>query len=94
MKDNPNHFKFLEMCENVVRKRSYLLRYVVEHLKTKEMCEKVVEEDPCELELVSDWFVTQEQIGLWHDSKYWDDAKIIKWYEGHQKRKAQKPKIN
>ena len=36
----------------------------------------------------------QGQIDLWHDDNYLhDDDKFIKWYEGYQKRKAQKAKI-
>ena len=48
------------------------------------------------LEYVSDWFVTQQQVKIWHDDdEYHDDKdddgdRLIKWYDGHQKRKAQK----
>ena len=44
------------------------------------------------VEICSYWFVTQQQVQSWHDD-YYDDDKIIEWYEGHQKRKAQKAKI-
>ena len=58
------------------------------------MCDKAVEEDPGSPEYVPDWFVVQEQIDLWgDDDDYYDDDGIIEWYEGHQKRKAQKAKI-
>ena len=56
------------------------IREIPDYLKTQEMC--------------NDWFVTQGQIDLWHDDDYWhDDDKLIKWYEGYQKRMAQKAKI-
>ena len=43
------------------------------------------------LEYVADWFVTWGQIDLWHNDDYWhDDDKLIRWYEGYKKRKAQK----
>ena len=39
--------------------------------------------------------MTQEQLKLWHDDDDCDndDDELIEWYEGHQKRKAQKAKI-
>ena len=55
------------------------------------MCIRAVEVGLGLLEYVPDWFVTQVQIGLWHDDDYWHhDDKLIKWYEGYQKRKDQK----
>ena len=40
------------------------------------------------------WFVTRGQIQLWHDGDdYYNNDKLIEWYEGYQKRKAQKAKI-
>ena len=50
------------------------------------MCEKAVEKDPRSLQFVPHWFVTQ-QVKPWHN----DD--LIKWYEGYQKRKAQKAQM-
>ena len=45
------------------------------------------------LQYVPNWFVTQ-QVKIWHnEGEYHDDDEIIKWYEGYQKRKAQKEKI-
>ena len=42
---------------------------------------------------VPDWFVTQGQLKLWHDNNYiYNDEGLSKWYEGYQKRKAQKAK--
>ena len=42
-----------------------------------------------------DWFVTQQQIKIWHDdSEYRDeDDDIIEWHDGYKTRKAQKSKI-
>ena len=59
------------------------------------MCDKAVEEDPRLLEYVPDWFVTQEQIELWDDDDDYDDDddKLIGWYNGYKKRKAQKGQI-
>ena len=43
---------------------------------------------------VLDYFVTQRLIELWNDDNgYCHDDEIIKWYDGYQKRKAQKAKI-
>ena len=45
------------------------------------------------LQYVPDWFVTQEELKLWHDDNDCDDDELIEWYDGHQKRKTQKTKI-
>ena len=44
---------------------------------------------PFPLQCVSDWFVTQQQVKIWHDdSKYHDKDKLIEWYDGHKKCRA------
>ena len=58
------------------------------------MCEKAVAKDPWSLKYVPDCFVTQEQLKIWHDDdKYCDDDRLIEWYKGYQKYKAQKTSI-
>ena len=70
------------------------------------MCDKAVNEDPWLLNYIPDWFVTQEQVKIWHDDSEYngddddnddddddDDDEIIVWYEGYKKRKAQKAQI-
>ena len=38
------------------------------------------------MQFVPDWFVTQQQIKIWHDdSEYRDDDDIIKWYDNYKK---------
>ena len=55
------------------------------------MCNKAVKDDPSSLQFFPDWFVTQQQIDVWHDNAYWhDDDEAIEWYNGYQRRKAQK----
>ena len=57
------------------------------------MCEKAVKKYLSLLKYVPDWFVTQ-QIKIWHEiDDYCNDDELIEWYEGYQKRKAQKVKI-
>ena len=41
------------------------------------MCDKTVEEDPCKLEFVPDWFVTLQQVKIWHDDDDYDDDVIM-----------------
>ena len=74
----PDHLKTKKMCERAVKKDPYNLKFVPDHIKTQEMCERVVEDDPDTQELVPDWFVNN---------------KIVEWYEGYKKHKAQKAKI-
>ena len=43
---------------------------------------------------VPDWFVTQQQIKIWHDNDdYSDDDRLIKWSEYYQKCKTHKMQI-
>ena len=67
------------------------LEDVPDQLKTQETCDKVVRDDAFSLVRVLDWFVSQEQLKLWHDSDdYCDDDEIIQWKEGYKKCKTQK----
>ena len=37
------------------------------------------------LQYVPDWFVTQQQLKIWHDVNEYDhDDEIIKWYDGYK----------
>ena len=83
------------MCESAVEYDPDVLAFVADHFKTREMCQRAVEKDPYTLKFVPDWFVTQEQVKIWHDDNYYcHDNKIVEWYEGYKKRKAQKAQIN
>ena len=74
------------MCDKAVEEDPGLLEYVPDQYKTQEMCDKAVEEDPRLLKYVPDWLVTQQQIGLWGDDDYYyDDDKLIEWYEDYKK---------
>ena len=82
------------MCEIAVEKYPYNLRHVLDYLRTQEMCKEAVQKRLCLLEYIPDWFVTQQQIKIWHDDAYYcNDDKLIEWYERYQKRKVQKAKI-
>ena len=82
------------MCEKAFEKNPWLLKYIPGCHKTKEMCNEAVQKILLLLKLIPDWFVTQQQIKLWHDDDYWyHDDEMIKWYKGYKKRKAQKASI-
>ena len=90
----PDHLKTQEMCERAVEKYPYNLRHVPDYLRTQEMCKEAVQKRLCLLEYILDWFVTQQQIKIWHDDTYHcNNDKLIKWYEGYQKRKVPKAKL-
>ena len=79
------------MCDKAIEIDPSILWHVPDNLKMQGMCIRAVEVGLGLLEYVPDWFVTQVQIGLWHDDDYWHhDDKLIKWYESYQKRKDQK----
>ena len=89
-----DYFKTQEKCNEAVAFNACLLNNVPYRFKTQRICEWVANKSPCALEFVPDWFVTQQQIKSWHDDDdYCDDSRLIKWYRGYKKRKAQKAKI-
>ena len=46
------------------------------------------------MQLVPDWFLTQQQIDIWYDGDcVYNDNEMIKWYDGYKKRKTQKVSI-
>ena len=86
-----DYLKDQGICEWVLYENPRMLEYVPDHFKTREICNDVVMEDPLLLRHVPDWFVLQEQLRQCDD--YYDANGYIKWYDGYQKRKAQKAKI-
>ena len=87
----PDRFKTEEMCIKAVEAGLWLMYHVPGHLKMQEMCDKAVRDDHSSLQYVPDWFVTQQQLKLWH--VYDDFYKRTEWYDGYQKRKTQKASI-
>ena len=90
----PDRFVTQGMCIKAIEVDPWQLYDVSDHSKTQEMCDDVVREDPFSLQCVPSWFMTQQQIKSWHDDDdYCNDNRIVEWYEGYPKRKAQKAKI-
>ena len=90
----PDCFKTQEMCDKAVEIDPFILWHVPDNLKMQRMCIRAVEADPGLLKYIPDWFVIQQQIKIWRvEDEYCDDDELIKWYEGYQKRKAQKAKM-
>ena len=90
----PDHLKTQEMCNKEVDIKPHFLVLVPDRLRAEEMCNKAVCKYPWLLKYLPDWFVTQQQLKLWHDDDYYcNDDEIIKWYDGNKKRKAQKVKL-
>ena len=70
------------------------LEDVPDPFKTQDMCDKAVHKRPWLLKYVPDWFITKQQIkSCYDDDDYCNDDKLIKWHDGHQKRKAQKAQV-
>ena len=91
----PDRFITQEMCIKAIEVDLWQQYDVPDHFKTQEMCDDVVWGGPFSLQYVPYWFLTQQQIKSWHDDnrKIIDDNRVVEWYEGYQKRKAQKAKI-
>ena len=82
------------MCIKAVKVDLCQLYDVSDHFKTQKMCDAAVSKDPYSLQYGPDWFVTQEQVKIWHgDNNYCNDNTIAEWYDGHKKRKVQKAEI-
>ena len=90
----PDHFKTQKMCDKVIEIDPFTLWHVPDNLNMQGICIMAVEAGLGLSEYVPDWFVTQQQIKIWRDDDdHCNDDELIKWYEGYQKRKAQKAKI-
>ena len=82
------------MCNAGVEANPSQLYDVPDNLKMQKMCDDVVRMDSYSLLFDPDWFVTQEQLEIWHDDdEYCSDDEIIELYKVYQKRKAWKVKI-
>ena len=93
LKSVPDCFRTQEMCSKAVEEDPYSLEYVPDHFKPWEIYDDAVWGDPFSLVCVLDWFVTQQRIGPWDDDDHLNDDELIEWYNGYQKRKVQKARI-
>ena len=82
------------MCIIAIEVDPWQLNDTPDYLKTQKMCDDVVQRNSYFLQFVPDWFITQEQLEIWHDDNYYcTDDKIIEWYKRYEKPKTQKSKI-
>ena len=73
---------------------SRFLLFVPDRFKTQKMCEKALTKYIRLLKDVPDWFVTHQQIKIWHDNDgYWNGGELIKWYKGYQNSRPKKYKL-
>ena len=56
----PEKSKTQEMCDKVVSKDSFMLKYCLDRYKTQGMCDKAVDIFLPTLTFVPDWFVTKK----------------------------------
>ena len=90
----PDRFKIQEMYKKAAKVDPWQLKDAPDYFKTQKMCDKEARDYLFSLQHFPNWFVTQEQINLWYDDKYvYDDDRMIEWYKGYKKRKAQKGPI-
>ena len=90
----PDHIKTQSMCDGAACIEPYLLASVPNCFKAPKMCDKAVRKECFSLFFLSDWFVTEQQVNyLRDDDDDLYDNRLIEWYEGYKKRKAQKTLI-
>ena len=90
----PDHFKTQEMYNEAFKVDLWSLYDIPDNLTTQGMCDDAVGSNLHSLQFVPDWFVTEQQIKVWHDSDDWhDNDELIEWYKNYKKGKAQKVKI-
>ena len=63
----PDHFKREKMCINTLEVEPWQLCDVPDYLKTQKICDDVVRMDSYSLLFLSYWYVTQEELGIWHE---------------------------
>ena len=66
----PDHFKIKEMCNKAAQDCPWMFGDIPDHLKTREVCNEAVGWHLFLLDHISDWFITQQQIEIWHDGDY------------------------
>ena len=89
-----DRFKTQKMFIKALKVDPWQLHDIPDQFKTQKICDKTVKDDLYSLQFVPDWFVTQQQLKIWHDDDdYCNDDELIEWYNGYQKRKAQKAQI-
>ena len=104
IREIPSHLRTQEMCGEVYNVQKmcneaveidpWQLYDVPYYLKTQKMCDDVAQRDSYSLQFFPGWFVTQEQLEMWHDEDdYCNDLVLIEWYKRYEKWKAQKASI-
>ena len=70
------------------------MQLVPDQYVKQEVSADAVRDEPFSLQYVPDWFLTQQQIKIWHDDDYYCNYdKLIQWYDSCKKRKPQKAEI-
>ena len=62
----PDNFMMQEMCNKAFYDCPWILSDVPDHFKSREMCNEAVGWRICRVMYVPNWFITQQQIDLWH----------------------------
>ena len=62
-----------EMCDKIVFKESFMLKYHLDRYKTQEMCDKAIDFYLLTLKFVPDWFATSKIIEELHNAIFSND---------------------
>ena len=62
----PDCWQIQEMCIKALEIGPCSLEYFPDKLKTLKMCDDAVLDDAYSSVCVPDWFVTQQQLAIWH----------------------------
>ena len=61
------------MCDRVVSKDSFMLKYYPDRYKAQKMCDESVADCLSALKFVADWFVTDKMIKKLHKPSFHND---------------------
>ena len=70
-----------EMCDNVVSKELFALKYCPDRYETQEMCDRVVDTCLLALKFVCDWFVMNKKIEKLDNAVFFNDGIVFDYID-------------
>ena len=65
------------MCDKIVSKEPFMLKYGLDKYKTQEICDELVDSYLLALKFLTDWFVTSKMIKKLHNAVFSNDGVVF-----------------